>query len=48
MDNRALTLSEVERLRWKLIKHKDRPALKRLRKKLIRLNEYRWFMKQYK
>ena len=43
---RPLKVREVEALRNKAIKCKDKAVLKRLRKKLIKLNEYRWLMKQ--
>ena len=46
--NREITLKEVEYIRNIFIKHKDKAGLKRLKKKLIKLNEFRWYIKQYK
>ena len=45
---RELTLKQVEYLRNMLIKHKDKEALKRLKKRLIKANEFKWLIKKYK
>ena len=48
MHNRNLSQTEIEHIRNKMIKCKDKAGLKRLKKKLIKLEEYKWLMKEYR
>jgi len=45
---RPLTEKETNNLRHILIRNKDKAALKRLKKRLVKSNEYRWLMKEYR
>jgi len=48
MENRKLSIREVECIRKHMIKHKDRANLKRLKKRLIKLDEYKFLMREYR
>jgi 5-bromo-4-chloroindolyl phosphate hydrolysis protein len=48
MENRELTKREVECIRKNMIRAKDRVNLKRLKKKLIKIVEYKFLMGEYR